>query len=143
MKNLIFLILLLFPINLLGQQVLQQTDKEELPLIEEDVDEIIILRTVGNQYARVVFIRNNAVLATRLLLDDMIWNVTNRVIVDEKNGPITVPCFQLSWQDYSIADRIINAPRFSLIVTEHDPTQSDRCGPWWCQFRNMRDLKQP
>lgn len=104
--------------------------EDELPIIEETVDEIIILRTVGNQYARVVFVRDNQVLATRLLVDDMAWNFSG-------NG------FQLEWQDYSVASRVVNAERFSLIVTDYDPTQADRSGPWWCQFRNMRDLQQP
>lgn len=103
---------------------------EPLPLIQETVDEIIILRTVGNQYARVIFIRDDAILATRLLLDDMMWTATG-----DK--------FQLMWQDYSIAERVVEAKTFSIFVTPHDPTQADRCGPWWCMFRNMRDLKQP
>lgn len=104
--------------------------EEALPLIRETVDEIVILRTIGNQYARVIFIREDSVLATRLLLDDMVWTVEGDTFV-------------LMWQDYSIAERVVEAKSFSMVTTPFDPTQADRCGPWWCMFRNMRDLKQP
>jgi len=115
--------LLVFPTTAFAQG-------SNLPVIQESVDEIVILQTVDNEYARVVFIRDGSVLATRLLLDDMLWTTDS-----EK--------FVLVWQDYSTAERVVEASKFSVVVTATDPTQADRCGPWWCMFRNMRDLKQP
>lgn len=101
-----------------------------LPVVRETVDELIIMRTIGNAYARVYFIRGDSVQATRLLLDNMSWK-----ICEDR--------FQLIWQDYSIADRIVEAKRFSVVVTTSDPLQAQRSGPWWNMFRNMRDLKHP
>ena len=105
-------------------------DDQSLPLVHEMVDEICIVRTVGNEYARVVFIRGESVLATRLLLDELIWTSN-----EDK--------FQLIWQDYSTAERIVEAEKFSVWVLDKDPTQAGQRGPWWCMWRNMRDLKQP
>jgi hypothetical protein len=102
-----------------------------LPVIEEHVDEIYIIYTEGNDYGRVVFIREGNVLATRLLLDEMIWGVS----LDSK--------VQLMWRDYWTAERIVTTDILSTIVLPYDPTQVEQRGQWWCMWRNMRDLKQP
>lgn len=103
---------------------------EDPPLVAEHVDAIAILTVEDNQYSRVLFFKNDALLANRLLLDDMEWYI--------EDGQ-----FQLVWQDYSIAERVVTADTFEVYHLEYDPTQCQRAGPWWCMFRNMRDLKQP
>lgn len=126
----ILITLLLSFATALAQAEECDTNNKALPVIQEEVDEIIVFSTVGDQYKRIFFIKDNQVLATRLFIDDMIWTVH-----EDK--------FRLMWQDYSLADRVVDAKTFSTVVSPHDPTESSRCGPWWCMFRNMRDLKQP
>ena len=105
-------------------------DLEQLPIVAETVDEIMIMRIVDNSYDRVIFIRDAKVLATRLYIEEMHW-------IHSREG------FELHWEDYSIARRIVTAPRVSVMVTEFDPTQAERCGPWWNMRRRMTDLRMP
>ncbi|QGJ71980.1 Hypothetical protein PBC10988_36930 [Planctomycetales bacterium 10988] len=123
------LLLLSFCLCLFSFPMDVKAEERTLPLIEEQVDEIIIVRTVGNQYARVVFIRDQNVLASRLLLDEMVWTM------EDGN-------FRLMWQDYSTAERVVEAPKFSYLLAQENPT-SNQGAPWWCMERNMRNLKQP
>lgn len=105
-------------------------EERGLPLIVESVDEICVVQTIGCDHSRVVFIRGGSVLATRLMVDDMQW----------------VACgdgFQLIWQDYWTAERVVETPKISVYQVPSDPTQEGQDGLWWCMFRNMRDLKQP
>jgi hypothetical protein len=102
-----------------------------LPVIEEHVDEIWLIRVEGNDYGRIVFIRDGNVLATRLLLDEMIWTVSS----DAK--------IQLMWRDYWTAERIVTTDNFATVILPFDPTQAEQRGQWWCMWRNMRDLRQP
>lgn len=105
-------------------------EERGLPLVVEQCDEILVIQTEGCDHHRVVFIRDHAVLATRLMVDDMQW----------------VACgdhFQLIWQDYWTAERVVEAKVLSVYQMPEDPTQEHRDGLWWCMFRNMRDLKQP
>jgi|GEM_PF-5790727 len=107
-----------------------RADERGLPLVQEEVDEICIIQTVGCDHCRVVFVRNGAVLATRLMVDDMLW---------VSHGDR----FQLIWQDYWTAERVVEAKKLSMWTVAADPTQEGQDGLWWCMFRNMRDLKQP
>lgn len=102
-----------------------------LPLVCEAVDEIVVVETVDADHCRVMFIRGDAVLATRLMVDEMLWTTA-------PDGSVRV-----IWQDYWTAERIVDAPRMSVWLMDEDPSQCGQNGPWWCQFRNMRDLKQP
>lgn len=101
-----------------------------LPLVLETVDEICVIQTVGSDHCRVVFIRDKTILATRLAVDEMQWTAQG-------------DRFQLIWQDYWTAERVVEATKFSVYVMDEDPTQGGQHGPWWCMFRNMRDLMQP
>lgn len=101
-----------------------------LPLIQEEVDEICVIQTPDSDHCRVVFFRGESVLATRLVVDEMTWATSNGR-------------FRLIWQDYWTAERVVEADRFSVWNLAEDPTQQGQNGPWWCMFRNMRDLKQP
>lgn len=107
-----------------------RADERGLPLVQEEVDEICNIQTVGCDHSRVVFVRNGAVLATRLMVDDMLW---------VSHGDR----FQLIWQDYWTAERVVEAKKLSMWTVAADPTQEGQDGLWWCMFRNMRDLKQP
>jgi hypothetical protein len=107
-----------------------RADERGLPLVQEEVDEICIIQTVGCDHCRVVFVRNGSVLATRLMVDDMLW-------VSQGDH------FLLIWQDYWTAERVVQAKKLSMWTLAEDPTQEGQDGLWWCMFRNMRDLKQP
>ena len=102
----------------------------DLPVVQEAVDEICIIQTVGCDHCRVVFVRNGSVLATRLMTDDMLW---------VSHGDR----FQLIWQDYWTAERVVETTRVSAWTVEEDLTQDGQDGLWWCMFRNMRDLRAP
>jgi hypothetical protein len=114
-----------------------KSEDRGLPVIEEHVNEIWIIRTqdqdTGNvsEYGRVVFIREGNVLATRLLLDEMVWAINSEAKI------------QLSWRDYWTAERIVTTDEFADIILPYDPTQVEQRGQWWCMWRNMRDLKCP
>ena len=101
-----------------------------LPLIQEEVDEICVIQTADSDHCRVVFFRGESVLATRLVVDEMIWTCRDGQYV-------------LIWQDYWTAERVISSKNFSVWQLDEDPTQQGQNGPWWCMFRNMRDLKAP
>lgn len=101
-----------------------------LPLIEESCDEICVITTPDSDHARVVFFRGDSVLATRLVEDEMTWTI--------RDGE-----FLLIWQDYWTAERVVSSKHLSFHHMYEDPTQQGQNGPWWCMFRNMRDLKQP
>lgn len=105
-------------------------DEGGLPVIEESVDEIQFVYTPNSDNARVVFWRNGSVLATRLYVPEM--------VISMENGQ-----FVLIWQDYWTAERRVSTPNLFISFLEEDPTQQGQNGPWWCMFRNMRDLKQP
>lgn len=105
-------------------------EERGLPLVQEEVDEICVIQTIGCDHSRVVFIRGGSVLATRLMVDDMQW-----VSSGDR--------FQLIWQDYWTAERVVEAKKLSVWQMPADPTQDGQDGLWWCMFRNMRDLKQP
>jgi len=102
---------------------------EPLPLIVEEVDEICVIQTPDSDYCRVVFFRGDSVLATRLVVDEMTWTADNGY-------------FRVIWQDYWTADRVVDTKNLSVWYLDEDPTQQGQNGPWWCMFRNMRDLKQ-
>jgi hypothetical protein len=100
---------------------------DDLPFIEEKVDELIILSDGGN-YARLIFIKDNKVLAHRLLLDDMIFTSEGKMFV-------------VMWQDYSIVDRKVSATHFgTYYIPDYETNFS---GPWWDMRRVMTDLKAP
>ena len=103
---------------------------EGLPFIAEDVDALVIVITDNSDHCRVVFVRGKTVLATRLVVDEMIWYT--------RDGK-----FYLLWEDYWTADRLVSTENVSIEHYDKDPTQVGQNSPWWCMFRNMRDLKQP
>lgn len=107
-----------------------EESENELPTVRERVDAVVVYRVRDNEYGRVVFIRNDTVLATRLNLDDMVWLVEG----DD---------FVLLWQDYSVCHRVVRFKSYSSLVMSFDPLQAGQVGPWWAMNRNMRDLKQP
>ena len=107
-----------------------RADERGLPLVEEEVDEIAIVQTIGCEHCRVVFVRGPAVLATRLMVDDMLWAPSG-------------DHFLLIWQDYWTAERVVSTRKISFHLVEADPTQEGEDGLWWCMFRNMRNLKEP
>lgn len=110
---------------------------EGLPLIEEEVDEILVISVYKEKengdtehcHDRIIFFRHGSVLATRQLVDDMIWTV---------NGSGE---FILQWQDYWTAERRVTTKNFSASYEPYVDTGDG--GPWWDMRRNMRDLKQP
>ena len=108
----------------------ETSDNDGLPLVSERVDAVIVCRTQGNSFARIIFIKNDTILATRLLLDDMLWTCEGEDFV-------------LMWEDYSMAHRIVTFKTYIHIVGASDPLQDANMGPWWAMNRNMRDLKQP
>jgi len=125
---------LILSLCLLAQAQLCQPscgEERQLPLIYEEMDAIVVVQTIGCDHSRIVFMRDKQVIATRLMVDDMLWNVTN-------DGE-----FQLIWQDYWTAERVIKTRKLAVLVMEEDPTQEGQDGLWWCMFRNMKDLKQP
>lgn len=132
MKTLLLTLALLCVTTTTYAQNLCQAPEEVpgLPLIVEEVDEICIIQTPGSNHCRVVFFRGESVLATRLVVDEMIWTA--------QEGH-----FVLIWQDYWTAERVVQSRQFSVWQMDTDPTQEGQNGPWWCMFRNMRDLKQP
>ena len=101
---------------------------DPLPIVEEEVVEITIICTPDSDHSRVVFWNEKGVVATRLHVDEMIWKIEDGYFV-------------LQWQDYWTAERFVK--NFSIYNLDEDPTQQGQNGPWWCMFRNMRDLKQP
>lgn len=115
---------------LLGVGYSAQGSDRGLPVVQEEVDEICVIQTEGSDHCRVMFIRGESVLATRLMVDEMLWTTEGEFV-------------RLIWQDYWTAERIVDAKKMSVWLVEEDPTQCGQNGPWWCQFRNMRDLKQP
>lgn len=100
------------------------------PLVEESVDEICIVQTINTAHCRVVFFHNGNVLATRLLIDDMLW-------VPQGDQ------FLLIFQDYWTAERVVSTRKISFYLVTSDPTQEGEDGLWFCMFRNMRNLKEP
>lgn len=105
-------------------------EERGLPLVVEQVDEILVIQTIDCDHQRVVFLRGGRVLATRLAVDDMQWVTCGDSV-------------QLIWQDYWTAERVVEAKTLSVYQSLSDPTQESQDGLWWCMFRNMRDLKQP
>lgn len=97
----------------------------ELPLVVEHFDALIVLDDGTNQV--VVFARNGQVMARRAVLDEMRWFAQGSV-------------YGVEFQDYWTAERICTADAFAVF---HVDSFFNENGPWWCQFRNMRDLKQP
>ena len=115
---------------LCASSLVAQGSDRGLPVVHEEVDEICVIQTQNSDHCRVVFIRGESVLATRLMVDEMLWTTHE----DQ---------FRLVWQDYWTAERIVDSKKMSVWLVDEDPTQSGQNGPWWCMFRNMRDLKQP
>lgn len=101
-----------------------------LPHIEETVDEIIYMQTVGCDHIRIVFIRDNKVLATRLQVEDMIRSHRGEM-------------FCLEWEDYWTAERAVWTKKITHMTVENDPTQEGQDCLWWQMQRVMTDLKQP
>lgn len=122
MKRFIFLILLLFSSASFAQ--------DELPVIEENVDEIVLMTVEGNSYSRVVFIKNEKFFTSRIFTDDMVF------YAEESK-------FVLFFKDYSMTYRKINADKFGTVTMPYDPTREQRAGAWWAMNRNMNDFRQP
>jgi hypothetical protein len=101
-------------------------EEQSLPLIQESVDEICIVRLDG--YSKLIFFRDGAVLATRHLSDDMMF-----IPVGDH--------FQCIWRDYWTAERVVDAAKLSVWDVAKDPTHDS--GEWWCAWRVMTDLRQP
>jgi hypothetical protein len=103
------------------------------PIVHEEVDEIVIVQTGDNSFARVYFLRDDLVFADRLFSTDMHWS---------HNGQR----FVLSWDDYChgrIA-RIVEADRYSFVrMPELPRDESGQSRDWWAMNKNMRDLKRP
>lgn len=106
-------------------------EERSLPFIYEEFDAILVIQTEGCDHSRICFIRDKQIIATRLMVDDMLWSTTNE------------GCIQLVWQDYWTAERVIKADKLAVLTMPEDPTQEGQDGLWWCMFRNMKDLKQP
>lgn len=103
---------------------------QELPWVEEQVDEMILITVSGESYERVVFVKNGSVLTSRMVSDDMVWSHDAEL-------------FQLVWRDQFFVNRVVRANRLSVMCCEQDVIQQNRSGPWWAMHRNMRDLKLP
>lgn len=104
-----------------------------LPFVRESVDEIIIVQQHGGydyQIQRAVFVRDGQVIASRLVTDDMLWS--------ERGG-----MFAAVWCDWGAVHRAVEAPRCSIMTLGPNASVDGQRGPWWCMWRNMRDLKQP
>jgi len=105
-----------------------------LPLVEEECDEIVIVKNPHSEFSRVLFVRYSkeargpVVYATRLLADDM-----NFYPQGDK--------FCMEWQDYWTANRIVRTKNLSTIDGSDEQFNCD--GLWWAMNRVMTDLKQP
>lgn len=101
-----------------------------LPFVTEAVEEICVVTSADSDHKRVVFLDDKGrVITTRLLVDEMQW-------VQAGDG------FQLIWQDYWTAERVVEAKRLTAWNLETDPTdQSGLC--WFDARRRMTDLRQP
>lgn len=106
-----------------------KAEENSLPLVVESMDIVIVVKTEKVDHQRIIFIRNNRVIATRLLVDDMIWTT-----VGDK--------FQLIWQDYWTAERVIEFDNLYSVVVQETPTKDEDL-PWWAMRRVMVDLKAP
>ncbi|MEK6235197.1 MAG: hypothetical protein N2C14_10815 [Planctomycetales bacterium] len=104
---------------------------EPLPIVRESVDEIILLEVAGQSYRQVIFLREECVLATRVLLED-------KMLFTVRDGE-----YLLAWNDYDVAIREVTSKRFSVVQTSADPFAAENRGPWWSMARNMRDLRLP
>lgn len=103
---------------------------DTLPVVKESVDGIAIIILPDSDHQRIAFIKNGQLLATRLMVDELIFGID-----DGK------PC--LIWQDYWTAERIVYYENISFLNLNDDPTQEGNGGEWWNMNRNMKDLKQP
>ncbi len=102
-------------------------DERGLPLVRESVDELCVI--CFETHSKVLFFRDGQLLATRVFVDGMHYRA---------NGPL----WELAWEDYWQAERIVSAPKLSFWPVEHDPTEAP-CGDWWAMARPMRDLRAP
>lgn len=101
----------------------------ELPLVEEEVDEIALVYRPGeDSYPQVVFIKDGKQLAWRGHSDTMML-----VVVEDRFG--------LLWEDYWNCQRVVWAKRIG--VYEIEPLKIEDDGVWWQMGRPMRDLKAP
>lgn len=100
---------------------------DEMPFVTEDVDEIVILQIGEQTWRRAIFFRHGQVLGTRQVDDSTTWGT-------DSDG-----YFRMCWDSWICRREV----RCKMMLWSHFdenplPYQS---GPWWCQFRNMRDLK--
>ena len=115
----------------------QAIANDKLPIVTEHVDEIMIVYTGEQYYARLLFIRvpdtpgSSELLATRLHLEEMIWSVN-------QYGQ-----FVLMWRDYWTCHRVITTDCVTTICVPRDLSQDENQGQWWAMGRNMKDLKSP
>ena len=58
---------------LCASSLVAQGSDRGLPVVHEEVDEICVIQTQNSDHCRVVFIRGESVLATRLMVDEMLW----------------------------------------------------------------------
>jgi len=102
----------------------------DLPFVIEEVDQIIVLSRENSDIQHVIFIKNNCILATRIVTEEMYWS--------ERDDN-----FQLIWRDYWTADRIVETKKLSFFEAEEYGLGIQDTQPWWGMLRNMRDLKMP
>ena len=104
-------------------------------VVYEQMDEVVIVDVEKQLNHRVLFYRNDRLMASRLLQDTptspqfMQW----QLLSDGR--------FRLSWSDFP-CDRVIEFDHLGVWKFDCDPVAD--CGlPWWDQRRLATDLKQP
>lgn len=108
-----------------------QAGTPDFQLVEEDVDEIVLVESARESYAKVFFIRDGAVLADRRLSAEMTLSASGHR-------------FYIVWEDTQNgnAARRVGADQLSHFVVEAS-RDGQLALPWWWACHNMRDLKRP
>ena len=110
---------------------LQAQEGPDLPVVPEQVDQLVLVHLEGTERAYVVFCRDQQVIATRPVTDQMFWNASEGK-------------FQLIWNDGWRVERVVTADTFEVFYEmDEEHTGLSEHLPWWSMFRNMRDLKAP
>ena len=124
------LLAMAFVLAVLDARQAQANDPTGVPVVHESFDEIWIVQEGEDLFSRVVFLRNNQVIATRLKTEDMQWNHTH--------GGFTV-----GWEDYCHGRiyRVCVAAQFATFTVPKIPPGDQPA--WWAMNRNMRDLRRP